>query len=386
MNIIFLDLTGINYPGGCEKYFASVANYFSKKNNVLILQSRQYFRFIEYLYSFLSGYKVGSIKFLNRDVGSSTMYDVKFSVLIPFLKRNQKLRKILDQTDIIYTKNEFQELALLYFLLGKENFSEKVVIGTHTAIFLPKSVKGIWRKIHDIQYNSRFYKNFLEKSKLIHVPNSDYVPQLIHTYRIPKEKIAYIPYFIDKNLKTLPNFTIKEDSFNILWAGRLTQQKGLDRLSNIIQRLSTSDNFNKIRIYIAGEGEKDVVQKLVSTYDNVKYIGFVKKMDELLVTMDLCIVTSFFETFGYNVLEPQSLGVPVISYNISGPNDIIIEGETGYLVQNEKQFCEKIVSLQDKKRNSPKDYANMKKRTYSIINEKFSKENVLKKIEKLVLS
>lgn len=383
MNILFLDLTGINYPGGCEKYLASLANYFSKNNQVTILQSKQYFLFIEYLYHFLSGYKIGTTKFLERNIGNSITKDVRLSVFMPFTNHRKKLKSILNKADVIYTKNEFQELALLYLLLGKKKYSEKVIIGTHTAIFLPKDINGLWRRIHDFQYNSIFYKMFLRSAKHIHVPNSDYITQLKSKYSIPKTKISFIPYFIDRAPHYPLDLKVEADKFNILWAGRLTTQKGLDRLRNIIKMLSTSHSFNDIHITIAGEGDKQIVQELVRNYKNVEYIGFVQDMEKIYVKHDLCIVTSVFETFGYNVLEPHSFGIPVVSFDISGPRDIIIEAETGYLVKDEKTFCEKVLLLQNEKSKSSVEYVKMRKRIHSVINQKFSRKNILIQLDNL---
>lgn len=54
-----------------------------------------------------------------------------------------------------------------------------------------------------------------------------------------------------------------------------------------------------------------------------------KKMYSLC---DLCLVTSRFETFSQVALESIICGTPVIAFNNSGPNDIILPEKTGFLV------------------------------------------------------
>lgn len=374
MKIVFLDLAGADYPGGCEKYFANLVKYFSSKNKITFVHSTQFSRFMEYVYFFLANHKVGTIQFEKRDIGKSQKLNIGSISLIPFTKSNKKFKKILLQADKIYTKNEFQELAILYILLGKKEYSQRVIIGVHSAIFIPDSIKGIWKFLHDLQYDSVFYKHFLRSSLAIHVINSDYKKLLADKYNLKKEKIIYIPYFID--WKTIQSKTKKRKTVTILWAGRLTPQKGVDRLKKIITLLSKLKNFNNLNFFIAGQGQ-NVIEDMLDQYENIKFLGYVKNMNELYQKVDLAIVTSYFETFGYNVLEPQSYGVPVIAFDIIGPRDIIIDSKTGFLVKKNNEFANKVQSFSN---NTVKLLH--RKDIFNLINNKFSKKKILDRMNK----
>lgn len=383
MKLVFFDLTGVNYPGGCEKYLATLVKYFSSEYKVTFLESRQYFTFIEYLYHFLSGYKVGSVSFQKRDIGNTVICNIPFLFLVPFTKSYRKVKKLLEDADIVYAKNEFQELAILYYFLGRKKYQHKVVVGVHTAIFVPDTVRGVWKFIHDKLYKNAFYKLFLHSAKYIHVPNSGYVSSISTYYNVSKNKIIYIPYFID--WKTKSPVKQKKRKFTILWSGRLTQQKGLDRLKNIIEQLSFLKIFNNIEFIIAGEGdEKKVITDLVEKYKNIRYLGFIKDMAALYQQADLCIVTSYFETFGYNALEPQSFGIPVVSFNIDGPRDILLQSKTGYLVEDEKEFVGKVCSIFNSGRDE-KGKLLSDEEIFIATNQRFSKNNILKKIQEELL-
>lgn len=373
MNIVFFDLAGPNYPGGCEKYFANLTSHFSSTNKTIFIYSTQFCKFIDYLYHFILGSKLGSVQYVKRDIGKTVKFDMGISSLIGFTKNNQQIKKILNEADIIYAKNEFQELMLLYILLGKRQYAQKVIIGVHSAIFVPDIIKGIWKSIHDFQYKSFLYKTFLQSANSIHIINSDYKNLLVHTYNVNRGKIVYIPYFIDWN--TQIKETERKKSFTILWAGRLTQQKGVDRLQKIIEDLSIDKNFDQLEILIAGQGDINIEQ-ILNKYNNVKFLKYVHNMNKIYKKIDLAIVTSYFETFGYNVLEPQSYGIPVIAFDIVGPRDIIIDGKTGYLVKTTAEFVEKI-KLFCQKNNTILS----KDQIYQIINKHFSKTSILQKLD-----
>lgn len=375
MKIAFIDFAGPDFPGGCEKYFSILANHFSSKNDVKFIEFKKYVQFMEFFYHFLSGHKIGNIDYVKRDIGKSERINVRASILIPFSEDYKKIKKILEDSDLIYSKNEFQELLFLYVLLGKKNFSKKIIIGIHSSIFIPNNIRGIWKIIHDIQYNSIFYKIFLNSAKSIHVINKDYKEKIHKTYGVDKKNIIYIPYFIDWKT-TISKKNINE-KFVVFWGGRLTQQKGLERLFEIINNLSEFRIFNKIEVWIAGGGEQESqVQMLSKKYLNVKYLGFVVDVLAIYSKADLSIVTSFFETFGYNVLEPQSFGTPVVAYDIEGPRDIIENGRTGFLVKDTNEFIDSIIKIL----NNPNKFS--RNIIYKIINEKFSKEKILKSMEK----
>lgn len=379
MTIGLFILTGSDFPGGCEKYFSILANHFSSKNKVYFIQSEQYVSLMERFYHIMVGHKVGTIDWVKRDIGKGVRINLQFSVLLPFSKENRKIKSILDSSDFIYSKNEFQELLLLYLFLGKKDYCEKVIVGVHTPIFVSQATNGLWKMIHNMQYNSFFYRMFLKNCKLIHVVNSDYIKLINNYYKIDKKKIIWIPNPIEWET----NYSDATSSkFNIVWLGRLSKQKGIDRLSSIIEILSKKKYFTDLNFLIGGEGEeKREIEKLAKKYKNVTYLGFVKNIESVYKKSDISIFTAYFDTFAHAVLEPQSFGVPVVSYDMSGPNDIVINNKTGYLVNTENEFAEAIIKLYLKKSASIKEFNSFRKEIFKLINKKFSKGLIFKRLE-----
>ncbi len=134
----------------------------------------------------------------------------------------------------------------------------------------------------------------------------------------------------------------------ILFVGRLTKQKGVDVLCDLIKKVNQQANLRKnIEFMIAGSGPLSrLVEEVSKAYENVIYRGKIdsKSLRETYAASDLFVMPSRYETFGVVALEAQSSGVPVIAANISGPNDIIVPSQTGTLVPklDSDQFYESV--------------------------------------------
>src|SRR5690349_18819471 len=125
MKIVFFDLAGKDFPGGCEKYFANLSRFFASSNSVTFFQSRSWFRLLEHIYVFINGHKVNSIKYLQRETGKVLVKEIPLTAFLPWTKSYRDVKTRFQQADIIYTKNEFQELAFLYYWIGKKGFAQK---------------------------------------------------------------------------------------------------------------------------------------------------------------------------------------------------------------------------------------------------------------------
>jgi glycosyltransferase involved in cell wall biosynthesis len=71
----------------------------------------------------------------------------------------------------------------------------------------------------------------------------------------------------------------------------------------------------------------------------------VEQMKQLYKIADICIVPSRYETFSQVTLESIQLGTPVVTFDLTGPKDIIIDCLSGFLVPsfNINQFCTTVI-------------------------------------------
>ena len=91
-------------------------------------------------------------------------------------------------------------------------------------------------------------------------------------------------------------------------------------------------------------------------------------------------MTSRFEGLPMTLIEAQSFGLPIISYDIkTGPRDIVNDGENGYLIEDDssEEFINKFLELSQNREKiekfSQKTYENSKKFKLDSIIEKWEK-------------
>lgn len=145
--------------------------------------------------------------------------------------------------------------------------------------------------------------------------------------------IKVIPNPLEKLPSTYSNLNNK----TIIAIGRLTYQKGFDRLINAWSIIANKYSDWKLIIY--GDGiEKDKLQKEIADYNIEKqtYIKpATKNTEDIYLNSSLLIMTSRYEGFGMVLIEALSYGIPVISFDFPcGPKDIIKDLRLGSLVEN----------------------------------------------------
>jgi D-inositol-3-phosphate glycosyltransferase len=169
-------------------------------------------------------------------------------------------------------------------------------------------------------------------------------------YGVPVEKTSVVPCGVnlrqfrpqDKSLARLQLGL--QDGKIILFVGRIERLKGIEK---VIQALPFLDHI-KPRLIIAGEdghrqGEVLYLKGLAENLgvaDSVSFSGLVayENLPLYYNAADVCVFPSFYESFGLVPLEALACGTPVIATNVGDLQNIIRQGETGYvLLNNEPQ-------------------------------------------------
>ena len=169
-------------------------------------------------------------------------------------------------------------------------------------------------------------------------------------------KVIYNPIDAHQILEKAKEFTVKKDltKTNIITVGRLENQKGVDRLINAIGRIN-SDKLN-IHLNILGEGSKynelkDLIH-LNKLENTVSLLGFKKNPFPWVLSSDIFICTSRAEGYSLVIAEAMVLGIPIISVNCSGPNELLNFGKYGLLIENSDSAIRDVLcSIVDKKIN-----------------------------------
>ena len=118
-------------------------------------------------------------------------------------------------------------------------------------------------------------------------------------------------------------------------AGRLTRQKGQHHLIEVA-RILKSKNI-EFTLFIAGTGElKAELELKIATYNlqlDVFLLGFVEDMETFNNSLDIFLLSSEWEGFGYVIVEAMVKSKPVVAFNISSNPEIISNNKTGFLVE-----------------------------------------------------
>ena len=144
--------------------------------------------------------------------------------------------------------------------------------------------------------------------------------------------------FVIPNIITqIADTTSKLTSHDAIAIGRLTYQKGFDRLIDVWKIVSLKHPEYKLSIYGAGEMENMLHDKIIKyelenhikIYPPAQYIYGKFKENSIF------ILPSRYEGFGLVLIEAMTNGVPCISFDCPyGPSDIIKDGENGFLIPN----------------------------------------------------
>ena len=125
----------------------------------------------------------------------------------------------------------------------------------------------------------------------------------------------------------------------LLYVGRVEPLKGLDLLVETAAQMEAGEQ--NVRMMVVGGGgpgepETDRVRRLAEERQVDGLIDFVGRVnhDELPLyynAADVCVVPSYYESFGLVALESMACGTPVVASRVGGLPTIVHHGHTGYL-------------------------------------------------------
>lgn len=120
---------------------------------------------------------------------------------------------------------------------------------------------------------------------------------------------------------------------SFLFFARIMKEKGVDELFYAIEKLSNEyDNlhFDFIGIY---EDEYEEKVKDLETKGLIQYHGFQRDVVPFIQKCNCVILPSYHEGMANTLLESASVGRPIITSNIHGCMESIVDGESGYLAK-----------------------------------------------------
>jgi glycosyltransferase involved in cell wall biosynthesis len=95
------------------------------------------------------------------------------------------------------------------------------------------------------------------------------------------------------------------------------------------------DRWPDATFVIAGDGELRTALEGEATRllgDRVRFTGWVRSLPELYAALDVVVLASLNEGTPVTLIEAAAAGLPVVATNVGGVADVVVDGESGYLV------------------------------------------------------
>ncbi|MBA2276495.1 MAG: glycosyltransferase [Chloroflexia bacterium] len=134
----------------------------------------------------------------------------------------------------------------------------------------------------------------------------------------------------------------------LLYAGRVSREKGLERLAGGYRALRA--RRDDVHLVIAGEGpyRRELGAQLGET---ATFTGFLQgeELAQTFASCDIFVFPSTTDTLGRAVAEAQASGLPAVVYGMGGPRECLRPGVSGYVVDagNEHDLLTHVAHLLD---------------------------------------
>jgi glycosyltransferase involved in cell wall biosynthesis len=173
--------------------------------------------------------------------------------------------------------------------------------------------------------SAQLEKNALKWADVITVPSK----QMYEEYIKNGFNVSYVPNGID--FSSFPKDEDRQYKKQIIYAGRLSKEKGILDLLDFLELVSTD-----IDIMILGSGpEESKVKEKVKLFPNVHFLGYQSKENtiKLIRGSDIMIQPSLMEGgTSSSILEAMACKTSIIATSVDGNKETIFHMKTAYIV------------------------------------------------------
>lgn len=260
------------------------------------------------------------------------------------LSKNVEMSQHTMQADIIHCHTWYTHLAGIF---SRELLQVPLILTTHSL-----ETHRPWKveQLGNGYFLSRWIENHAYNTADGVIAVSEQMKtDVVEAYGINPEKVTVIHNGIDPEFykPTFDNDLLLEYGINpeipfVLFVGRITRQKGISQL------ISAAKYFDENCQIVLCAGAPDtpeiaketeeLISDLKSTRNGVILISEMLPREKIKVLYSHTRVfacPSLYEPFGIINLEAMSCETPVVGSAVGGIPEIIVEGETGYLIELE---------------------------------------------------
>jgi glycosyltransferase involved in cell wall biosynthesis len=266
--------------------------------------------------------------------------------------------------------------------------------GFHCSVFAAKCIQEAGLQTHLIPKSGTIVPEYLrefylpdERINASVIAIADFTRQyLIDTYKIPTEKVALIYQGTEVErfrstpegkAEALKRYPLTEDAAPIIASvGSFEHRKGHPVLFEAIAHLA-SGPLPHVHLMMVGDGpDEAMLKEMVRTRGLEKHVTFFPFTNEpqyVFERIDVTVLPSLYKEGLPNVLlESMAMDVPVVSSELGGVGEIVVDGETGYKVEpgDSQGLAEAITKLWE----DQEAYARMRANVRQLMVDNFDKE------------
>jgi len=260
------------------------------------------------------------------------------------------------------------------FVLLRGHYWSEIEYAKHT-IYKGK----IMRKVVDIRANVA--EQVFEGSTEI-LPICNYLKNIVKEHHPNQKSSVFIEGVDDKKWYRTRGMKLEHPCVGMLQdANWWRKTKEMLTLEKVIETMPST------HFYWAGDGQyKDKILERLNKFENFHWLGSLEypdKVRDYLSEIDIYAIITGMDTTPLSLKEAQLMEKPVIATNVGGNSEIMVDGETGFLVKegDSDDLIEKISLLETDNsfaENMGKKGREFIKREYSL---SVSAENFLKIIK-----
>lgn len=135
--------------------------------------------------------------------------------------------------------------------------------------------------------------------------------------------------------------------YDIVYVGRLTHPKNPQRLIKVLA--GVAKRYPTVKSAIVGAGDLEFeTRQAIAEYHAEKFIdmlGYISNPYKVMHQARILIMTSRWEGLPMCALEAMALGVPIVSTPTDGLKEIVEDGKTGYLSDDNEILIDRCVEI-----------------------------------------
>jgi glycosyltransferase involved in cell wall biosynthesis len=255
---------------------------------------------------------------------------------------NRRSRKLLGQMDVIHVHHPF--VSGSFGLYAANRYQLPLVFTNHTRydLYVKQYLRVLPTAVSETALQT-YFQSFSQNCAALIAP-SEGVAEVIRGWGV-QGKVVVIPNGVEIERFGAPecpvtktDLGLPEDAVVALYAGRMSGEKSIDRLLRIFRYVA--NEYAPVHLVLVGHGpDLDALRRLAATLDladRVHFTGGVSyaAMPDYMAVGDFFVSASQSEVHPLTFIEAAAAGLPALGMRSPGVADVIVDGVTGYLAEN----------------------------------------------------